>query len=58
MAEQSGQDGVKLFGFEIKRAKKKDEMKAKKMIEKKKEQKKEQLSQIDFIKSQLGAALI
>ena len=27
MAEQSGQDGVKLFGFEIKRAKKKDEMK-------------------------------
>ena len=27
MAEQSGQDGVKLFGFEIKRSKKKDEMK-------------------------------
>ena len=28
MAEQSGQDGIKLFGFEIKRAKKKEEDKA------------------------------
>mgnify|MGYP000214378388 FL=1 len=28
MAEQAGQDGIKLFGFEIKRAKKKEEDKA------------------------------